>query len=56
MLGGLVLAMGGSTSGLIIWVGTIVSYLIAGIITREVADIPVQMSYGGWKVNRRRKK
>jgi Ca2+/Na+ antiporter len=35
---------------LIIWVGIVVIYFISGIVIREVANIPLRMSYGGWKI------
>lgn len=44
---------------LIIWVGIVVTYFLSGIIIKEVANIPLRMSYGGWKIyypkTRRRK-
>ena len=45
---------GFSISGAIIWIGTIVCWLIAGWIVREVAGVPVRMGYGGWRVHRTR--
>ncbi len=60
-LGGLLLMMGlekesngFSVSGGIIWIGTIVCWLIAGWIVRYVARIPLRMGYGGWHVHRPR--
>jgi len=35
---------------LIIWVGIIVTYFLSGIIVSEIANIPLRMTYGGWKV------
>jgi len=37
------------TSGGIIFVSAIISYFISGLITKEVAGIPLGMGYGGWK-------
>ncbi len=61
LFGGLLLMMGAekesngfSVSGGIIWIGTIVCWLIAGWIVRDVAGIPVRMGYGGWRVHRPR--
>jgi hypothetical protein len=41
-------------SGMMIWIGTIVSYFLGGVIVDIVAEIPLKMGYGGWYVDRRR--
>lgn len=46
---GLVLAVLQHISGMIIWGGAIVSFLISGWISRDVAGIPLEMGYGGWR-------
>ncbi len=56
VLGGLGLTVVGKVPGIIIWVGTLVGYVIAAQITQSVAKIPLRMTYGGYKVDRRRRK
>ncbi|HEU0143206.1 MAG TPA: hypothetical protein VFQ47_00330 [Nitrososphaera sp.] len=56
LFSGLFLALGGSIAGIIIWVGSIICWFVAGVIAREVAGIPVRMGYGGWKIYRPRKR
>ena len=43
-------------SGAMIWIGTIVCWLIAGWITKGVAGMPLKMGYGGWSVDRSEKR
>ena len=38
----------------ILWFGVIACWLVAGWIVKFVADIPVRMGYGGWRVYRPR--
>jgi len=49
VLTGLVLTVFQRTSGMIMWVGTIICYLISGWIAQHVAGIPLEMGYGGWR-------
>jgi protein-S-isoprenylcysteine O-methyltransferase Ste14 len=56
LFSGLFLMLGGYIAGVIIWVGSIICWFVAGVIAREVAGIPVRMGYGGWKVYRPRKR
>jgi predicted ABC-type exoprotein transport system permease subunit len=51
---GLFSMLSGHASGTIIWVGTIICWLLAGWITREVVGIPLKMGYGGWYVQRKK--
>lgn len=37
-------------SGQIIWFGTILFYVLNGIIASWITNIPLQMTHGGWKV------
>jgi hypothetical protein len=37
------------TSGGIIFGSAIISYFFSGLITKEVAGIPLEMGYGGWR-------
>lgn len=43
-------------SGAIIWIGTIACYFVAGVITSNVANLPLRMGYGGWHIKRPSKK
>jgi len=42
--------------GMMIWVGSVVSFFFVGWIIQLVAGIPLRMGYGGWYVPRRRPK
>jgi len=42
--------------GAIIWCGTLLLYLIDGIIFRETTGIPIRMGYGGWYIPRSRRR
>lgn len=46
---GLLLTLLQHTSGMIIWVGAIISYFISGLLATHVAGIPLEMGYGGWR-------
>ena len=43
-------------SGIMPYFGRIVAYLIGGFIVQFIADIPLRMGYGGWKVDRYRRR
>ncbi len=53
---GLILCISQNTAGIIIWVGVIVCWIASGVITEHVAGIPLKMTYGGWAVNRKRRR
>ena len=46
---GLLLTFIKHTSGMIIFGGAMIFYLISGWITRDVAGIPLEMRYGVWQ-------
>lgn len=41
-------------AGMIIWIGSVFSYVMYGIIINIVADIPMRMGHGGWKFRRKK--
>ena len=43
-------------SGVIIWPGTLLFYLLSGWIARDYLNIPIRMGYGGWKAYNPKKK
>ena len=36
------------TSGMIIWIGTIIIYFLSGLVFKTITGIPLKMGYGGW--------
>jgi hypothetical protein len=40
----------------ILWVGIIGCWFLAGVIAQIVGGVPLRMTYGGWKVDRRRRR
>lgn len=38
--------------GIIIWGGTIITYILSGFLIEAFAKIPLEMGYGGWKIRR----
>jgi hypothetical protein len=38
------------TTGIIIWVGTIIFYILFGIIIQFITKLPLKMTYGGWHI------
>ncbi|GGC47008.1 hypothetical protein GCM10011386_43950 [Parapedobacter defluvii] len=44
------------TSGKIIWFSIIGAYIFGGIIISEILKIPIRMGYGGWTIDKRRRK
>lgn len=53
---GLLLSVSKHTSGTIIFGGAIVFYFISGLIAKEVAGIPLEMGYGGWRKRNTRRR
>jgi hypothetical protein len=43
-----------SYPGMIIWIGSIISYFAQGVVIREITGIPLKWGYGGWYINRRK--
>jgi len=42
--------------GMIIWIGTIIFYSLNGAIASWITNIPLKMTYGGWRIDYSRKK
>ena len=55
-LAGLVLCVCQRTSGMIMWIGTIICYITSGWIAQYVGGIPLRMWYGGWQIDNRRRR
>lgn len=53
---GMILCAAQNAAGMIIWIGVIVCWFASGVIVEHVADIPLKMTYGGWKVDRKRRR
>ena len=49
VIAGLVLTLLQHTSGMIMWVGAIICYLISGWLAKHVAGITLEMGFGGWR-------
>lgn len=56
LLGGMLTLFAGSISGPVIYFATVILWAIDGIIINMIADIPMRMTYGGWKPDRRRRR
>jgi hypothetical protein len=42
-------------AGSIIWIGSVIFYFLFGIIIDIVADIPMTMGHGGWRIRNRKR-
>lgn len=38
------------TPGMIIWFGTIAIYVICGVFISSLTNLPLKMTYGGWRI------
>lgn len=45
-----------NTPGMIIWIGSILIYVVFGIVIQLITNLPLKIGYGGWFISRSRKR
>jgi uncharacterized membrane protein len=44
------------TGGLMIWIGTIITYFLSGVLIRDIGNVPLKFGYGGWRGRSKKKR